>query len=97
LAEALDCDFTITTGGNIDWYTSTGASESYYDGDAVKSGSIDNNGQTWIQTTVTASAGDKASLSRLRMLGSLYGRFADGHNWMHTTSTSRVANPAFNR
>jgi hypothetical protein len=41
--------------------------------------------------------GQTLLLSILCKLGALYGRFADGHNWMHTTSTSRVANPAFNR
>ena len=32
-----------------------------------------------------------------RRLELLHGRFADGHNWMHTTSPSRAAIPALNR
>jgi hypothetical protein len=61
LAESLDCEHTITTGGDSNWGTTTGASSSYYDNDVAKSGSISDDEESWMQTTVTASAGDKVS------------------------------------
>jgi len=61
LAECLDCDLTITTGGDAYWYSITGSESSYYDNDATYSDSIDDDEETWMQTTVTAVAGDKVS------------------------------------
>ena len=58
-AEALDCDLTITTGGDLDWFANT--STNYYDDDAVKSGSIDDDETTWIKATFNADDGEKVS------------------------------------
>ena len=59
LAEALDCSYTITTGGSANWSGDT--SPWYYGGDAAQSGEISDSQETWVQTTVTAVAGDKVS------------------------------------
>ncbi len=59
LAEALDCSFTISTGGSANWSGDT--SPWYYGGDVASSGGISNSQETWMQTTVTAAAGDKVS------------------------------------
>ncbi len=59
LAEALDCSYTITTGGSANWSSDT--TTWYYGSDAAQSGDISDSQETWMQTTVTASAGDKAS------------------------------------
>ncbi len=59
LAEALDCSYTISTGGSANWYGQTFTD--YYDNDAAESGSISDSQESWMQTTVTAAAGDKVS------------------------------------
>ena len=50
LAEALDSDLSYTTGGDSDW-TSFG-SGSYFDGDSCESGSILDDEESWLQTTI---------------------------------------------
>jgi hypothetical protein len=59
LAEALDCSYTITTGGSANWSGDT--SPWYYGGDVARSGDISDDEESWMQTTVTAVAGDKVS------------------------------------
>ena len=53
LSDALDTNLVITTGGNKGWSAQT---VNYVnDGDAVKSGEISHNQETWIQTTVNGT------------------------------------------
>ena len=52
IATAVDnSSFNWTTGGDANWYPQT--ISFYYDNAAVQSGAIDNNKQTYLQTTVT--------------------------------------------
>jgi Zn-dependent metalloprotease len=52
LGDAVDnTDLTWTTGGNADFFYQT--SQSTNDGDAAEGGNIDNNQETWMETTVT--------------------------------------------
>jgi len=60
VAEAMDSQLTFTTGGDSSFYGST-ISQYYYDGDAAQSGNIDDDEESWMQTTYSASAGDKVS------------------------------------
>jgi hypothetical protein len=50
LHDAMDTNLIFTTGGDADWFYQT--SEYYYDGDAAESGNIDDDEETWLQTTV---------------------------------------------
>ncbi|MGB2829103.1 MAG: choice-of-anchor D domain-containing protein [Phycisphaerae bacterium] len=52
LPEAVDQPaWTITTGGNVNWFGQ--ASTYYYDNDAAQSGAISHNQESWMQTTVS--------------------------------------------
>jgi len=53
LSEALDTDFSFTTGGNADWVSQTATY--YHDGDAAQSGDISHNQDSWMQTTVSGT------------------------------------------
>ena len=63
LAEAMDSQLTFSTGGDSSW-SGSNSSPYYYDGDAAHSGYIDDDEESWMQTTYTASAGDKVSFFR---------------------------------
>ncbi len=55
LNKALDNeDVTWETGGSTDWFGQI--TESYYDGDAAQSGTIDHDQVSWVQTTVAADS-----------------------------------------
>ncbi|MFZ2147385.1 MAG: hypothetical protein WAV28_09200, partial [Sedimentisphaerales bacterium] len=49
-AEVLDCDLSFTTGGDTDWEANTVSG--YYGGDSAWSGSVGDEEQSWLQTTV---------------------------------------------
>jgi len=51
LSEALDTSLSFTTGGSAGWFSQT--TTIYYDGDAVQSGDISHNRESWMQTTVS--------------------------------------------
>jgi hypothetical protein len=62
-SEALDCDLTFTSSGdaygNTTWYASDGQSaEFYYDGDSARSGSIDDEEDTRLQTIVESDSAE---------------------------------------
>jgi hypothetical protein len=50
LSEALDTSLSFTTAGDADWYSQT--TMFYNDGDAVRSGDISHNQESWMRTTV---------------------------------------------
>ncbi len=53
LSEALDTILSFTTGGSADWFSQ---SETYYDDyDAVQSGSITHDQESWLQTSVNGA------------------------------------------
>ena len=56
----MDSSLTFTTGGDSSFYGSYN-SPYYYDGDVAISGGIDDDQESWMQTTYSASAGDKVS------------------------------------
>jgi len=95
LHEALDTTGSFTTGGNADWFCQT--TTSYYDGDAVQSGGILHNQQSWIQTTVSgcgtvkfhwkvSSEGDFDYLE-FYIDGELLDRIGGEVNWQQMTYT----------
>lgn len=49
-AGALDCDLSFTTGGHSDWEVNT--LYGYYGGDSARNGSVDDEEESWLQTTV---------------------------------------------
>jgi hypothetical protein len=51
LPDALDTTLVFGTGGDIAWFYQT--LTSYYNGDAAQSGGINNNQESWMETTVT--------------------------------------------
>jgi len=51
ISDALDTTLIFGTGGDADWFNQT--LTSYYDGDAAQSGDINNNQESWMETTVT--------------------------------------------
>ena len=53
LSEALDTDFSITTGGNADWFSQTTTSQ--YGEDAAQSGDISHNQESRMETTVNGA------------------------------------------
>ena len=53
LAQALDTVLSFTTGGSADWFSQTTTTR--YDGDAVQSGDISHNQDSWMQTTVSGT------------------------------------------
>ena len=61
LAEAMDSTRTFSTGGDSSFAGSSYSPYYYYYYAAAHSGSISDNEESWMQTTYTASAGDKVS------------------------------------
>ncbi len=64
LSEALDTTLSFTTGGSADWFSQTTSSywewfypisTSYYGGDNAQSGSISDDQESWMQTTVSGA------------------------------------------
>jgi hypothetical protein len=64
LSEAMDTTLSFTTGGSADWFPQTTSSPwewfypistSYYGGDDAQSGSISNDQESWMQTTVSGA------------------------------------------
>jgi hypothetical protein len=53
LSAALDTDLSFTTSGDVDWFSQT--RRWYHDGDAVQSGSITHDQESWLQTSVNGS------------------------------------------
>jgi hypothetical protein len=53
LAEALDTTLNFTTGGNADWFSQT--RRWYHNGNAVQSGEITHDQESWLQTTVNGA------------------------------------------
>jgi thioredoxin len=53
LSEALDTTLSLATGGNEDWFSQT--TRWYHDGDAVQSGDITHDQESWMQTTVNGA------------------------------------------
>jgi hypothetical protein len=60
IAEAMDSTLTFSTGGDSS-FSGSKYSPYYYDGDAAYSGGIDDDEESWMQTTYSAGAGDKVS------------------------------------
>jgi hypothetical protein len=50
LSDALDTNLNFTTGGEADWFSQTDIA--FFDGDAAKSGDVDPNQESFLQTTV---------------------------------------------
>jgi hypothetical protein len=50
LSEALDTSLTLSTGGDVDWFSQT--RPYYYDYDSAQSGGIGNSQVSWMQTTI---------------------------------------------
>ena len=50
LSEALDTSLNLTTGGDAEWLSQTDTA--YFDGDAVKSGDVGDNQESFLQVTV---------------------------------------------
>jgi len=61
LANAMDCDLSFTTGGDAQW--SRSSMEPYYDHDCARSGSLDDDEQTWMQTTVDVNAQEQETIT----------------------------------
>ena len=54
LSEALDTNVSLSTGGNVDWFSQNLVF--FFDSDAAQSGVISHNQESWMQTTVSGGA-----------------------------------------
>jgi hypothetical protein len=95
LSEALETELSFTTGGDADWFSQT--TTSYYDGNAVQSGDISHNQESWMQTTVSGagtvafywkvSSEEDFDFLEFYIDGSLEDQISGSVNWQQKTYT----------